>query len=961
MDNQKTLILIDGHALAFRQYYALERTNMKTSDGTPSWAVYGFFKAIFDLLKNKTLNPDAIAVAFDVSHQTFRVEKYPEYKSNRVAMPDPMQVQMGLIYEGLKAFNIPIYTKTGFEADDVIGTISKKACELGHKVLILTGDQDAFQLVDECGCVKVILPSKGELVEYNWEKIFEKLGVYPNQVIDYKALRGDTSDCIPGIKGIGEKTAQKLLGEYKTLENLLANCENIKEKSVKAKVCEGIEIAKLSQYLATIVRDVDIDFDFSLTNIELPDVQAVTDFLTKMQFYSFLRNINSILTSFDKNAIADVVEKVQETPAQADVLPVEVKSLDGQQQLGLFSTAVQAEINKFDLTFDKLEIDSNEKLNDLVQKLEQAKIFSFKVIADLLNPVEASVRGFAFGINSDITLGDILNFNDSYQKNTVTYFVPVCLDGEFSLDSLKKYLKDIFENENIKKITYDLKTEYNVLKTLGIDLAGVVFDVQLASYINDPSRNHDLDVQAIERLNHLLTSLVPAETSKKKKFNILEVPSQLVFDYGCDAVATIIELTAFWAKTLGEKDLKLLSLIEIPLAKVLAEMEQDGVSINVEYLNMLSNTIDHSVHKLEKKIYDLAGEGFNINSPRQVGEILFEKLQLGNKKRKKGKSFSTSAEVLEELAEDYEIADLILQYRKFTKLKSTYTEALPALINPVDNRIHTTFNQTITATGRLSSSNPNLQNIPIRTEEGNKIRNAFVPENTEDYLIMSADYSQIELRLLAHISEDKNLIDAFNSGEDVHTLTASKVFEVPIPEVTKEMRYKAKAVNFGIIYGQSKYGLAKALGITADEAESFINKYFITYPGIKRYMDEVVHFAEKNGFVESLYGRRRTLENELASSNAQIREFAKRAAINHPMQGTAADLIKLAMIEVNKNLKASNYCSKMIMQVHDELVLEVKKSELAQVKDLVVDAMELNQPFSVPLLVDVSVGATWKE
>lgn len=373
MQNGKTLILIDGHALAFRQYYALERTNMKTTDGTPSWAVYGFFKAILNLLKNKTLNPDAIAVAFDVSHQTFRVEKYAEYKSNRRAMPDPMKIQMDLIYEGLRAFNIPIYTKEGFEADDVIGTISKEACELGHNVLILTGDQDAFQLVDENGCVKVILPSKGELIEYGWEKIYEKLGVYPNQVVDYKALRGDTSDCIPGIKGVGEKTAQKLLEKYKNLENILADCENIPEKALRDKICNGKDIAKLSQFLATIIRNVDIEFDFSLTNIELPDVKAVTEFLTKMQFYSFLRNINSILTSFDRTLKTQDVRPFQ----------IQANTVQANGQLGLFSEAVQTEMNKFDLKYEKEEVKDAQGLAKLIKTLDESRIFALKAIGEI--------------------------------------------------------------------------------------------------------------------------------------------------------------------------------------------------------------------------------------------------------------------------------------------------------------------------------------------------------------------------------------------------------------------------------------------------------------------------------------------------------------------------------------------------------------------------------------------------
>lgn len=950
MGNEKTLILIDGHALAFRQYYALERTNMKTTDGTPSWAVYGFFKSIFDLLKNKDLNPDAIAVAFDVSHQTFRVEKFPEYKSNRQAMPDPMKIQMDLIYEGLKAFNIPIYTKEGFEADDVIGTISKKACELGHRVLILTGDQDAFQLVDENGCVKVILPSKGELVEYNWDKIYEKLGVYPNQVIDYKALRGDTSDCIPGIKGIGEKTACKLLEKFKNLDNILSHADEIAEKAVKEKIKNGIEIAKLSQYLATIVRDLDIDFDFSKADIVLPDVKAVSEFLTKLQFYSFLRSINTILTSFNREANVAETTKKLDTAASADGM-----------QLGLFGDSVRNEINKFDIKYEKHEVLNATDLRQMVEELSNVGVFAIKTIGEVKSPVEVNLRGIAFAYNEKISYANGLSFKDGEEFKTQSYFVPFNKSGELSKEDICAELQPILENESIKKITYDLKSEYNILRLLDIDFKGYVFDVMLASYIREPARNHALDVQAIERINYIMAEFAPFEANKKKRIGIMEASFDGVYSYASDVSATIIELAEYWHNQLEEKELNLLREIEMPLSCVLADMEYVGVSVDVEYLKELSEVMENSSHKLERKIYDIAGEGFNLNSPRQVGEVLFDKLQIPNPKKRKNKKYSTSAEILEELAENYEIAELILQYRKYTKLKSTYTDALPLLISPFDGRIHTTFNQTITATGRLSSSNPNLQNIPVRTEEGNKIRNAFVPKDRENYLIMSADYSQIELRLLAHISGDKHLIEAFRSGVDIHTLTASKVFDVPVEEVTKEMRYKSKAVNFGIIYGQSKYGLAKALDISWEEAEDFINKYFKTYPSVKKYMSEIVKLAEKQGYVESIYGRKRHLESELFSSNIQLREFGKRAAINHPMQGTAADLIKIAMIELNKKLKDNNLESKMILQVHDELVLEVKKSELEKVKSLVLESMELGQPFDVPLLVDVSAGESWKE
>lgn len=950
MNDSKTLILIDGHALAFRQYYALERTNMRTSDGVPTWAVYGFFKAIFDLLKNENLNPDAIAVAFDVSHKTFRTETYSDYKCNRSAMPDSMQAQMGLIYEGLRAFNIPIYTKEGFEADDVIGTISQKACELGHKVLILTGDQDAFQLVDKDGCVKVILPTKGELVEYNWDKIFDKLGVYPNQVIDYKGLRGDVSDCIPGVKGIGEKTAQKLLARYGTLDAILADCENIPEKAVREKICSGIEQAKMSQYLATIVRDLDVNFDFDSAKINLPDVSVVTEFLKKMQFYTFIKNINEILYSFDK------IERT--APVKPDA-----NSSDS-MQLGFFAEAVNEEINKeFKCEFDKKLITDSRDFSDMLKELSSQSLIAFNIYADVKNAVDSKVIGFAFAYNKDIAADKHITFNDS-GFITKTFYIPINhsnIASQLRLDDVITGLKSLFENETIYKTTHNAKIAYNILRNLEILAEGVIFDTALASYVKDPQRNHELDVQSMEHLNHAIMPFAPFEKNKKKQISFSDAPVESIVNFSSDESFTILELTKYWINNLDKKELELTYDIEVPLTFVLADMEYNGVSVDEDYLHKLTISMNNQLAKIEGRIYEIAGRVFNINSPRQVGEVLFEKLGLKAKKKRGKTNYSTNAAVLEELAEEYEIAQLILDYRKFAKLKSTYTEALPALIDRKDNRIHTTYNQTVTATGRLSSSNPNLQNIPVRTEEGNKIRNAFVSGNKENGLILSADYSQIELRLLAHITQDKHLLEAFNSGVDVHTLTASKVFDVPVEDVTKEMRYKSKAVNFGIIYGQSKYGLAKSLGISNADAETFIEKYFATYPRVKAYMEGTVLEAEEKGFVETIFGRKRYLATELSSSNGMIREFAKRAAINQPIQGTAADLMKIAMIDFSKKLKENNLKSKMIMQVHDELVVEVVKSELDIVTNLVKEAMELNQPLSVPLVVDVNVGESWKE
>ncbi len=896
----KTLVLIDGHALAFRQFYALERTAMKNSDNEPTWAVYGFFKAIFDLLGK--IRPDSIAVTFDVSHHTFRTEMYEEYKANRQSMPDSLHSQLELICKGLQAFDIPIYTRSGFEADDVIGTIATRAKKLGHKTLILTGDQDSFQLIDEDGFIKVLIPTKGELLEYTWNKVYDKLGVYPDQVIDYKGLRGDTSDNIPGVKGIGEKTAQKLLAEYKTLDNVLENCENIQQKAVREKICNGKDIAKLSQQLATIVRDVDIEFDFDKAELVLPDINKVSEFLRGMQFYSFIKNINKILKSFNPD-----IETVQEIKILEQKPQEETNG-----QLGLFTQAIKETIE--DKECESTIVDNDDDIKNLVKTLLDKKEFAINCYTDKLGLI-----GFAI-------------------SNEENYFV--------KSDYLSE-LKPLLEDENIKKYFFDAKHNYNVLKELGVNLKGIGYDILLASYVKDPDRSHSIEAQALDYLNHIMTS-------KEELTRDLLAQS---CHYACDEVYSIFKLTEYWRKNLSEAEQKIVNEIELPLTVILAEMEYTGVAIDTAYLKELSNYMTEKLAELEDFIYQLAGGPFNINSPKQVAEVLYDRIGIKPKKRKR----STSAEILEELSSEYEICEFILQHRKFSKLRSTYTDSLPLLISERDGRIHTTYNQATTVTGRLSSSNPNLQNIPIRSEEGNKIRNAFCPKDKEHYYMLSADYSQIELRLLAHIAHVDHLIEAFNNNIDVHTLTASKVFGVPMEEVTKDMRRKAKAVNFGIIYGQSKYGLAKALNISNKEAEDFINKYFESYPQIRIYMETKIDFAHEHGYVETMYGRRRYLRAALSSANYQIREFAERAAINQPLQGTAADLIKLAMIEVDKQLKTKGLKSKMVMQVHDELVFEVPKDELEELKSLVVEAMGLGQPLSVPLDVDVNYGESWKE
>lgn len=957
--SDKTLILVDGHAVAYRYFFALERTGMKTSDNQPTWAVFGFFKALFDLLKNKDITPDAIAVAFDVGRQTYRVDMYPEYKANRETMPDTLRSQLGLILEGLKAFNIPIYTKEGFEADDVIGTIATKAKKLQNKTIILTGDKDSFQLIDREGYISVLMPSKGELVEYDWHKVYDKMGVYPYQIIDYKGLSGDTSDNIPGIRGVGDKTASKLLNTFDKLEDVYEHIDEVKGNSLKQKLIENEEIAKLSKQLATIQRDVNINFDFDHTHLENPNVEEVIEFFKKNQLYSFLKNIDEILKPFKIEAPKEISEN---PPNQISFMPTAGNS---QLQLGLNFSSQLNTISKKEYSIEKTIIDTEEKLDELVEELKKQTIFSIDTETTSLDPLESDLVGISIAYNEQITVKNgRIKIQDNKNNVTKSFYIPLFhqVGEQLDLETVREKLGPILSDEKYSKALQNAKFDINVLRKSEISLNGVIIDTMIASYIKDSARKHGLKVQASEHLDYIMTDYEELTGKGKNAITMETVPVEDAADYACDDAFATLELSRFWQNNLSEKELDILYDIEVPLTLVLAEMEWNGISIDKDYLKTLEIEIQNKLDIIEAKIYKDAGEVFNINSPKQVGEILFEKLKLKGKGKNKTKTgYSTNAKVLEELAETSEIAKDILEQRHLNKLKTTYIETLPQLVNPIDNRIHTSFNQTITTTGRLSSSNPNLQNIPIRTEIGNRIRGAFVPKDPETSVILSADYSQVELRLLAHCSKDDNLIEAFCDDEDIHTITASKVFEVPVEAVTKDMRYKAKAVNFGIVYGQSRYGLSSSLGISPIEAQIFIDKYFATYPSVKKYMDETIKFAYEHGYVETIYGRKRHFVAELTSANSKIQEAAQRAAINAPIQGTAADILKIAMVRLQKKIDENKLQSKIIIQVHDELVLEVVNNELELVKELVKESMELDQPFLVPLKVDVAVGKSWME
>lgn len=957
---KKSLLLVDGHALAYRYYFALERSGMKTADNRPIWAVFGFFKCLFDLLKETKANPDLIAVTFDVGRVTYRVDLYSEYKANRESMPDNMREQLSEIVNGLNAFNIPICTKEGFEADDVIGTIAEKAKAFNISTMILTGDRDSFQLVDDEAGVTVIMPSKGEIVSYNREKVFERMGVYPEQIVDFKGLAGDTSDNIPGIRGIGDKTAAKLLAEFSTIDGIYENIESVSGKALKQKLIDGKRDALLSKELATIQRNVDIEFDFQDTCLELPDKNKVLDFFRRNSFYAFLKASDEIFSHFRisedcKIASSSTPSSSSSTPSEQEKNIAPVVAENG--QLGLFTTI--AEQSRQSYNVEKVIIDSIEKIEKLADILKNQTFISIDTETKGLNPLQDSLVGISLAYNNSITASNgRVKIVDGNEDVSHCYYIPIGhTDGnQLDLQVVQKYIAPIFADEKIAKTMQNAKFDLHVLKHHCMPVENLIFDTMLASYIKDSSKKHGLKLQANMYLNYIMREYEDV-TGKFVTFDTVDIKT--ASDYACDDAFATLELSRYWQKNLDKEELDLLYDVEVPTTLVLTEMEETGVSVDEQYLKNLSADLEKKIQKTENVIFEEAGETFNVNSPKQVSDVLFGKLGLKQRGRKKA-SKSTNAKVMEDLALDYPIAKHILEQRHLSKLKSTYIDALPKLVSPLDNRIHTSFNQTITATGRLSSSNPNLQNIPVRTEYGLKIRGAFVPENPEN-LILSADYSQIELRLLAHCSQDDNLMQAFLDEEDVHTLTASKVFGVPTEDVTKEMRYQAKAVNFGIVYGQSKYGLASQLGISAFEADEFITKYFQTYPKIKKYMFETIDFAQKNGYVKTIYGRKRWLDNGLYSSSMKEREAAERAAINAPLQGSAADLIKKAMVSLQKSIKRMSLNSKIVIQVHDELVLEVVKSESETVTRLVREAMEQGQPLTVPLRVDIACGQNLME
>ena len=906
------LMLIDGNSILNRAFYGLSGSQLlSTSNGFYTNGIYGFLNILFKYLEEE--QPQYICVAFDMRAPTFRHEQFEAYKAKRKGMPDELAMQLPVLKEILDAMNIKTVEYEGYEADDIIGWLSLCGEQKGMDVVIVTGDRDSLQLISKYTRVKIPVTKYGktQTEEYDYATFIEKYGITPRQMIDVKALMGDPSDNIPGVKGIGEKTALELIKEFGCIEELYDNIEKVKSESVKQKLKEGKEMAFLSKKLATIKREVPE---------KLCDIEEL-----KIQDYAN-RRLYEILKKLEFNTFIDRLELREK---------VFEDSLSEQNE----------NIDKNNISI--IHIKELEELRKLKNVLSKQTEITFFHLLNKNNPRENTT------LEGNLEAFVILWCNDN------SAFIEICKN--LSEQDFAFELKDFFEDESIKKIGHNVKDFIVYLKCMGINMKGLVFDTMIASYILNPSK----DTYLVSELSfeYLKRDLMPVENiiekGRTKNSYFKNVPISDILNSTiayCQAIYELREILNQLIKSNGQE--VLYYEIEVPLINVLAGMEYHGFKVNKEELISLSKEFDEKIKLLEKEIYVLAGEEFNINSPKQLGVILFEKLKLPVKKKTKT-GYSTDAEVLEKLSSEHEIVSLILEYRQLMKLKSTYTDGLLNVINPNTGKIHSKFNQTVVVTGRISSTEPNLQNIPIKLEIGKKIRKVFVPSD-EDYILTDADYSQIELRVLAHISGDENLISAFKNNEDIHVSTASKVFGVPKEEVTPFLRNRAKAVNFGIIYGIGEFGLAKDLGITREEARKYIDEYLEQYPGVRQYMHDIISFGKDKGYVSTIFNRRRYLP-ELASDNHMIRSFGERIALNAPIQGSAADIIKIAMVKVNNTLESNNMKSKLILQVHDELLVDTHIGDKEEVFKILKDCMENAVLLKVPLVVDIKSGKNWYE
>jgi len=939
----KRLFLIDAYAMIFRGYYALIRSPRVTSTGIDTSAIFGFTNSLIELIRRE--KPTHLAVVFDVGQASVRTDDFAEYKANRSETPEAIKIAIPYIHRILEAMHIPYLGVEGYEADDVIGTIACKAEKEGYTTFMVTPDKDFAQLVTDK--IKMYKPSSkgGEIEILGVEEVNAKYGIKnPKQVIDFLAMMGDAVDNIPGLDGVGEKTAMKFLQEFETIENLLANTHQLKGK-LKEKIEASAERGILSKKLATIICDAPIEFHQEQYDLETPDFEKVKIVFDEIEFTRLYENLYRAFAPTQTGIVIGDSQKEEsteeETPQQKVAAAV--------GQLDLFASYEELE----HATSTKSTIESNDHLYQfvdnpkaqriLVQNLLQQRAVCFDTETTSLNELEAELVGMSF----------------SYKKG-LAYYIPLSEDQGEVLQTLEIF-RPFFEKEDLIKIAHNLKYDYKVLKKYDITVKGAMFDTMIAHYLLNPDGRHGMDYLSEVYLNYKPVSIETIIGKKgKKQGNFRDADLRTQTDYAAEDADVTFQLYELFAPQLKKENLEdLFFNIEMPLMEVLAKMELSGISLDKNWLAQESIDLDNDLRKLESTIFELSGEEFNMNSPRQLGDILFEKMQLDPKAKKtKTGQYATSEDILQKLASKHEIIQHILEYRTYQKLKSTYVDALPSQIEESDNRVHTNFSQTTAATGRLASVNPNLQNIPIRTLRGQQIRGAFV--SGEGKKLISADYSQIELRLIAEISEEDNMIKAFQSGEDIHASTAAKLFKIPLEEVSKTQRSQAKTVNFGILYGQGAFALAEQTGLSRTEAKQMIEAYYETYPKLKKYMAEQVDKARQAGFVETILGRKRHLK-DINSGNFVVRAHAERNAVNAPIQGSAADVVKMAMIKIQKELEDQNLKTKMLLQVHDELVFESPIDEVETAKALIKNQMESAIETRVPLLVEVGVGDNWLE
>ncbi len=946
MSDQKRLFLLDAYALIFRGYYAFIKNPRINSKGMDTSAIMGFMNSLFDVIRRE--QPDHLAVAFDKGGSVERTELFADYKANRDETPEAITIAVPYIQEILKALKIPVVELAGYEADDLIGTLAKQAEKEGYKTFMVTPDKDFGQLVSEN--IFMYRPARmGNGIEiWGIPEIQKRFGVErPEQVIDYLGMMGDTSDNIPGLPGVGDKTAQKFLQQFGSLEGLLSNTDQLKGK-MKEKVEANAELGRLSRKLAEIKTDCDVTFDAKDFEMCPPDAEKVQEIFEELEFRRLKEQFIKLYSGE-----AESTTPVSNTETAKQVSRGEPK-VAGSGQFTLFGgDPSEAPATIKDVSSRKTitevshyyqTIENGLGMDLFLEKLMQQTSVCFDTETTSINPLEAELVGIAF--SWDTGKGFYLPFPEDRK----------------TADKKIELLRPFFEAEHIEKIGQNLKYDIKVMQNYGVTVCGKLFDTMLAHYLINPDMRHNMDVLAETYLNYSPVSITELIGKKgKNQLSMRQVPVDRQTEYAVEDADITLQLAHHFRPELTEaKTDTLFQEIEVPLLRVLADMEREGINLDQDFLKELSTGLEADIKALEAKIYEQAGETFNIASPKQLGDILFGKMKLVDKPKKtKTGQFSTSEEVLSYLAKDHEIIQNILDFRGLSKLKSTYVDALPNEVQEHSGRVHTDYMQTVAATGRLSSNNPNLQNIPIRTERGRQVRKAFIPRD-ENYVLLAADYSQIELRIIAALSEEDTMISAFKNGEDIHASTASKVFNVPIDQVTREQRGNAKTVNFGIIYGVSAFGLSNQTDLSRTEAKELIETYYKTYPKLRNYIGDQVEFAREHGYVQTVLGRRRYLK-DINAGNQVVRGGAERNAVNAPIQGSAADIIKIAMINIHKKLSEGNYKTKMLLQVHDELVFDAYKPELEEVSQLIKTEMENAYELAVPLDVELGIGENWLE